>query len=140
MMRFSLVSLFALALLFKSVWVSYRTWQTQRCRAQTLDLFSVSHYNEVLNRRVTLGEILQGGELTLKSCRYIGGIELIWQSDSPVRSKFVQPIKLVDKAPIILYFKVHSKLYSWASGASQLEFMPIALPQIKSLIEKRASL
>ena len=136
MMRFTLVSLLALVLFFISAWVSYRTWQTQRCRAQTLDLLSVSHYDEVLNRRVTLGEILQKGELTLKSCRYMGGVELIWQSESLAISKLAEPIKLVDKAPIILYFKVYSKLYSWALGTSQLEFMPIALPQIKSLIEK----
>ena len=135
-MRFSTANLFTLTMLSLSIWVSYRVWQTQRCRTLTLDLLSLSYYDETLSRRISLGELLQQGELTLKSCCFMSGVEFIWQSKSLATSKLTKPIKLVDKVPIILYFRVNSKLYSWALSAPQLHFMPIAFPQIKSLIEK----
>ena len=125
-----------LVLTLLSISLSYRIWQAQMCQTEVLNILSLSHFDHKLSRKVTLGELLQFGEIKLRACYYTGGIELSWQSKSKLKTKYISSIKLVDKAPTILYFKSDRRIYSWASSSKPLNWIPIAFPQIKDLIEK----
>ena len=134
-MKVRLIGVLNLGLALLSILLSYRLLQAQMCKAEILNILSL-HYTDNLSRKVTLGELLEHGDIKLKSCCLDGGIELIWQSKPKMKTKSTPSIKLVDKAPTILYFKSDRRIYSWASSSKPLSWIPIAFPQIKDSVEK----
>ena len=119
-----------------SLWVTYYTWRSTQCHEQMLDLLSISAYDQKMKQKISLGELLQAGRLNLVACHLSGNIVVSWQAKASQEASLDQQIKLVDKAPLILYFKTNHKLYSWAIGPRSLSWKPISLSQIKSLVER----
>lgn len=135
-MKYSFIGVILLVLALLSISLSYRIWQAQICKDEVINILSLPHFDQSQKRRITLGELLQHGDIQLRACYLTGGVELSWQSKSKFKTKYTSPIKLVDKAPTILYFKSDRRIYSWASSSKPLNWIPMAFPQIKDLIEK----
>ena len=134
-MKYRLIGVTLLVLALFSSWLNYRIWQARMCKAEVINILSLSHFDHKQKRRITLGELLQHGDIQLRACYLTGGIELSWQFKSKIKAKYTSSIKLVDKAPTILYFKSDRRIYSWATSSKPLRWIPMAFPQIKNLIE-----